>query len=323
MNEYSLTLDSIYGPIVVTDVSLGDQPVMIQISIVLICLMFIVGLISNICSILVFRHKDIQQIGCGRYLLLLSVFNQVTITIFMCRVIYLIINQMTVIGDVRLLRVSCYLLDSVLQVCISFCDWLHTCIACERTFSTVKGAHFDKNASVRKAKFVIPVLGLFAVGTSIHQVFNHVLIADPRSDARLWCVIKYTHPWLHIYEICLNIINNFLPLCINLVAGVILLVFLAKNRHRVSSKERYRIVFISQMRQHKDLLIAPMTMLVAKLPFLVIGISIKCIREGWHIYLSLAAYYLSLVPLISTFVIFVCPSSSYMRKFKEQLRCLH
>ena len=323
MNEYSLTLDSIYGPIVLTDVSLQDQPVVIKVSIVLICLMFVVGLISNICSFLVFRHKDIQQVGCGRYFLVLSIFNQVTITFFLCRVIYLLTNQISVIGNVRLLRVSCYLLDFVLQTCISFCDWLHTCIACERTYSALKGAHFDNSQSVRKSKFVIPVLGLLVIGTSIHQVFNHVLIADPRSDARLWCVIKYPREWLRIYEICLNIINNFLPLCINLIAGVILLVFLAKNRHRVSREERYGILFISQMHKHKDLLIAPMTILVAKIPFLLIGISIKCIREGWHTYLSLSAYYLSLVPLISTFLIFVCPSSSYMRKFKEQLGCLH
>ena len=141
-----------------------------------------------------------------------------------------------------------------------------------------------------------------------------------------WILIDrsiYLLKWLRIYEICLNTINSFLPLCINLIAGVILLVFLAKNRHRVSKKERYGIVFISQMRQHEDLLVVPMTILVAKISFLLIGISIKCIREVWHIYLSVSAYCPSLVPLISTSVTFVCPSSSYMRKFKEQLGCLH
>ena len=323
MNEYSMTLDSIFGPIVLTDVSLGDQPMMIKISIGLICVMFVVGLLSNICSILVFRHKDIQQIGCGRYLLLLSILNQVTITIFMCRVIYLIISQMTVIANVQFLRVTCFLFDFVLQVCISFCDWLHTCIACERTFSTLKGVRFEKSQSIRMSKFVMPILALLVLGTSIHQAFNHVLIADPRSDDRLWCVIKYPHEWLRVYEICLNIVNNFLPLCINVVAGVVLLVSLAKIRHRLSKNERYQTVFISQMSQHKDLLIAPLTMFVAKFPLFIIAISIKCIREEWHIYLSLSAYYLSLAPLISTFLNFVCPSTSYMKKFKEQFGCLH
>ena len=147
---------------------------------------------------------------------------------------------------------------------ILFYDWLHTCIACEQTFSILKGTHFNESQSVQKSKFVILVLGLLVIGTSIHQVFSHVLIADPRFDTRLWCVIKHPREWLRIYEICLNIINNFHALCINLSAGVILLVFLAKNRYRVSKKERYRVVFVSQMRQHKDLLVAPMTILVCQ-----------------------------------------------------------
>jgi hypothetical protein len=203
-----MTLDSIFGPVVLTDVPLSDQPMMIRISIGLICVMFIVGLLSNICSILVFRHKDIQQVGCGRYLLLLSIFNQVTITIFLCRVIYLIISQMTVINNVQLLRVTCFLLDFALQVCIAFFDWLYTCIVRERTFSTLKGICFDKSQSIRVSKFVMPILALLVIVTSIHQVFNRVLITDPRSDARLWCVIKYPHAWLRIYQICLSTINH-------------------------------------------------------------------------------------------------------------------
>ena len=323
MNEYSMTLDSIFGPVVLTDVPLGDQPMMIRISIGLISVMFVVGLLSNICSLLVFRHKDIQQVGCGHYLLLLSIFNQVTITIFVCRVIYLIVSQMTVIGNVQLLRVTCFLFDFALQVCIAFCDWLYTCIACERTFSTLKGVRFDKSQSIRASKFVMLILAVLVIVTSIHQVFNHVLITDPRSDARLWCVIKHPHAWLRIYDICLNIINNFLPLFINVIAGIMLLVSLAKTRHRLSKKERYQTVFVSQLRQHKDLLIAPLIIFVAKFPIFIIAIAIKCIREERHIYLSLSAYYLSLAPLISTFLIFVCPSTSYMKKFKEQFGCLH
>jgi hypothetical protein len=70
------------------------------------------------------------------------------------------------------------------------------------------------------------------------------------------------------------------------------------------------------MKKQKDLLIAPLVMIVAKLPLLLISLAIRCISEQWHLYFSLVAYSVSLLPLTSTFVIFIWPSSTFMQIFQ-------
>ena len=320
MSEFTVTLDTLIGETIINDVSLHAQPTIIKILLVLISVMFAVGLISNVCSIITFRHKDIRKIGCGHYLLILSIANQVTVCVFGARVIYLIYSQMVIIDNKKFLNVGCFLFDFILQVSISFCDWLHTCVACERMVGTLKGVHFSKSRSVYMVKFVVPILFLKVIFTSIHHVFNRELIADPRSDERMWCVIKHRDAWLRTYEICINIFNSFISVFINFVFSIILLVSLSMTRQRVAVKERYRTILISQIIEHKDLLIAPVTIIIAKLPLFISSLIIKCISEQWHVYVSLTAYFLSLMPLISTFFIFVWPSVSYMSKFKEHFR---
>jgi hypothetical protein len=308
MSEYSLTLDILLGQIIVTDAPLRAQPITIKVLLGLCLLMLTIGFVSNICSWITFRHKDIRKIGCGYYLLISSIAYQITLCIFMARVIYLIYSQMVIINNKKFLNVSCLLFDFILQVSISFCDWLHTCIACERMVTALKGPNFNNRQSVYMVKIVVPILLLTVILTSIPHVFNHTLVPDPRSDDRHWCVIKHRHAWLRIYEIFINIFNNVIPLFINLVSGIVLLISLSVTRHRVLIKERYRTILVSQIIEHKDLLIAPVTIIVLKLPLLIVSIAIKCVSEQWHVYVALAAYFLSLIPLISTFLIFVWPS---------------
>jgi hypothetical protein len=320
MNELSITLDTLLGQTIVTDVPLHAQPTIIKALLVLSSLMFAVGLVANVCSFITFRNKHIQKIGCGSYLLILSIASQVAVSVFVARVIYLIYSQMIIINNKTFLDVSCRLFDFILQVSISFFDWLYTCIACERMISGLNGINFNKRRSVNRVKVVVPFLLLTITLTSIHYVFIRVLITDPHSDDRLWCVIKYKHEWLRSYEIGMKIFNNFISLFITLIFSTVLLISLSITCQRVATTERYQTIFISQIIEHKDLLIAPVTIIVAKLPFLVVSMVIECISEQWHIYVSLTVYFLSLIPLISTFLIFVWPSDSYMSKFKEALR---
>ncbi|CAF1537933.1 unnamed protein product [Adineta ricciae] len=320
MNEYSFTLDSILGQIILTDVPLKNQPIMIKILILILSFMLIIGFISNLCSFIVFSHKDVLKIGCGYYLLILSILNQISISMFISYTIYLLINQMTIIENKQFIKVSCLLFDFFIRIFLSYCDWIYTCISFERMISTVKGVKFNKILSIRMVKYVISIVFIGIILISIHNVFSHVLIIDPRSDDRLWCVIQYKQSWLRTYDILTGIFNNSVPFFLNLICSIILIVSLSKTRQRVAVKQSYRKTIILQFRQHKDLLIAPFMTISTKLPLLIASLAIKCINKQSHLYLILFAYYLSLAPLISTFIMFVLPSDSYMKIFKESLR---
>jgi hypothetical protein len=320
MSEYSLTLDSVLGQTILNDVSLSGQPLIIKVLIILISIMLMIGFICNLCSFIVFRNKEILKIGCGYYLLILSIINQITLILFVSHTIYLIISQMIIINNKKLLEINCLLFYFIFQTFLSFCDWIYTCISFERTVCTIKGINFNKLLSVRMVKFVIPILFIGVILTSVHNIFNHGLITDPRADDRFWCVIEYKQPWLRTYAISIDLFNIFTPFCINLICAIILIISLSITRKRLAAKERYRTIIISQCRQHKDILVAPFTIIITKLPLVIASLVIKCISEQWHIYLSLFAYCLSLMPLISTFLIFVFPSNSYMKKFKETVQ---
>lgn len=213
------------------------------------------------------------------------------------------------------------LFDFLLQLSISFCDWLSTCIACERTVSVIKGIKFDKSLSVRTAKRIIPTLFITIVSTLIHQVFNRKLIPDPRVDERLWCVLKFPTNWLQTYNDVMHLFNSIIPFLINLMSMILLIIALARLKQK-TGKKSYLNVLKKQIKEHKDLIIGPILTLSCKLPLLVVTLVIKCIKSKWQLYLSVGCYFLSFVPLLATFAIFVLPAPSYVTIFKAKLRKL-
>jgi hypothetical protein len=317
MTQYSLSLDSIFGQEIITGASLAQQKLFIKITLALVILIFVTGITSNVCSTLTFFHGDTRSTGCGYYLLILSIASQISLTIFVCRFIYLLISQMTIIPNRQFLSITCVLFDFLLQISISFCDWLSTCVACERALSVLKGVTFNKSLSVRMVKFAIPILLIGLILTSIHQMFSRELIPDPRLDNRIWCVIKFPAGWLHTYDVVVNLLNNIIPFLINLIAAILLLVAFSCAKQKTVRKS-YMIILNKQVKEHKDLIISPIMMIICKLPLLIVVLVIKCMKSKWHLYLSTGCYFLSLVPLLATFPAFVLSSPSYLKIFNSQ-----
>lgn len=317
MTAYSLTLDSIFGKEIITDASLNNQPTSVKLFLALALLILITGFISNLCSIFTLLDKSIRQYGCGNYLLIFSITSQITLCVFFTRFIYLLATQISV----DYIKLSCMFFDFFLYLFLALCDWLTACIACERTMNVIKGVSFDKKMSVKVVKFVVPFLFVTLILLSIHQIFNRTLISDPRSDTRQWCVIRHILPWLYTYEIILNLFNNVIPFLFNFICAIILLIMLSRSKKAVS-KETYWTVLNRAICEHKDLLISPSVMVIFKLPQLFVMLILKCIKTRWQFYVSGIAYFLALMPIACGFIIFILPSSSYMKVFNEKRKKL-
>jgi hypothetical protein len=317
ISAYSLTLDSIIGAEIVSDISLVNQPISIKIFMTLAVLILIIGLTSNLCSALTFSSKTIRQYGCGCYLFILSIVSQITLCVFFARFVYLLVTQIGVVYN----EFSCMFFDFLLYLLLAFCDWLTACVACERTVSVLKGTSFDKKKSVKVVKFVVPSIFMILILTSVHQVFNRTLISDPRSDTRQWCVIRYRQPWLQTYEIVFNLFNNIIPFLFNFISAIVLLISFSRSK-RVVGKEKYRTILKKNIHQHKDLLISPIIMVAFKLPELVVILALKCIKARWQLYTAAITYYCALIPIACTFLIFVSPASSYMKEFNDKRKKL-
>ena len=318
MTQFSLTLDSILGETIVTDTSWFQQSPFIRCLTIFVVFLVIVGIISNLMSCFTFVNVEIRQFGCGNYLFILSIVCQLALIAFAIRFTYLLVNQMTVINNKNLLIISCASLDFIVSFLVILCDWLTACVSCERTMNVIKGARFNKATSVRATKFVIPILIIVLLLTTIHSTFNQTLVTDPRNDARFWCVIKFRYNWLEIYTASISLFNAISPFVINLISAITLLISFSRTKQRTNTTKSYKHILVNQTRQHKDLIIGPIIMIIFKVPFIIVTLIIKCVKSNRQFYLALITYFLSLVPLTATFAIFIMPAPSYVRIFREK-----
>ncbi|UJR19774.1 hypothetical protein I4U23_022908 [Adineta vaga] len=315
MTRFFLTLDSLLSGIIITDAPWKQQPSLIKILTTFVIVIFIVGITSNLMSFLTCINSDIRQYGCGNYLLVLSFVSLLAIIFFAIHFIHLLVSQITIIKNRQWLIISCTLFDFLLSFLLSLCDWLTACIACERASNSLRGIHFDRRASVRAVKFVIPLLIISLILILLHRPFNQDLLNDPYNNERFWCIIKFRQSWLLYYTIVINILNTIVPFLINLISAIMFLIHFSWIRQRSNTKKRYSTVLKKEFYKHKDLIISPLCMIIFKVPWIIAMLVIKCVQSSWQLYLTITVYCLSLMPLVTTFLIFILPAPSYRKVF--------
>ncbi|CAF1063782.1 unnamed protein product [Adineta ricciae] len=244
MEQFFLTFDSMLAEIIV--------------------LIFVIGLVSTILSYLTFLDPKLRKVGCGNYLLILSVFNQLTLIVFVLRFTYFIVSQMKTIENRQFLSTSCVILDFVLSLQIYMCDWLTVCISSERMINIIKGIQFNRRQSVVLTKFIVPLFISFVIVTLLHQPFTRMLIIDPQNDQRFWCVINFSSAQLEYYTIY------------------------TRNKQRAHNQQKHVAIMMKQIHRHKDLLISPLLIILLKMPSILMMIIIKCIQYKWQRYFSSA-----------------------------------
>ncbi|CAF1190284.1 unnamed protein product [Adineta ricciae] len=316
--QFFLTLDSLLGGVIITDAPWSEQSILLKVLTTFAILMFIIGIVSNLMSFLTCINSNICKTGSGNYLLVLSFVSLVTIVFLAGHFIHLLISQITVIKNRRWLIVSCTLFDFLLSFLVSLCDWLTACIACERTSNSLQGVRFSRRTSVRAVKIVIPLLVTVLLLVLLHRPFNQDLLNDPYNNERSWCIIKFRQPWLQYYTIVINVFNTTVPFLINFVSAIVFLVSFSRTRQRADTKTKYSVVLRKQFYLHKDLIISPCCMIVFKVPWIITMLIVKCIESPWQLYLTVVVYCLSLMPLTTTFLIFIVPAPAYWKVFLDK-----
>jgi hypothetical protein len=118
-------------------------------------------------------------------------------------------------------------------------------------------------------------------------------------------------------DVTMNLANSIVPFLINLISPVLLLINLSRIKQRATS-ESYINALKKQAKEHKNLIMSSILIISCKLPILILILVIKCIKHKWELYLSITCYFIALVPLTTTFAIFVLPSPSYVKVFNEK-----
>jgi hypothetical protein len=318
---FGLSLDAILGYHILSSISLNYQPSIVKFSLALTIIFMVVGFINGICSLITFKNKIVREVGCGLYLLGSSITTLLIMLMFGLKFLIFLLAQMTIISNRSFLLFQCHSMDFVLRVCLCMDQWLNACVAAERAMTMVKGPRFVKKKSKQAARLVIILLLIVNVGSSIHDPIYRRLI-DEENDTddvkRIWCVINYPSS-LQIYNSTMHIFHFFGPFMINLISAAILITKKSAQQSNVHKQRPYKENLREQCQQHKHLFIAPVLLVILAVPRLIITFVSKCMKSPNDSWLFLVGYFISFIPPMLTFVVFILPSKFYKKEFHKSV----
>jgi hypothetical protein len=317
---FGLSLDAILGYQILPHMRLRRQLSTIKISMALTAIMFALGIVNGILSLITFRVKQVQEVGCGIYLLSSSINSIFTISMFALKFCILLLSQMGSINNQSFLYIQCILVDFLLRICLSLDQWLNACVAMERTVTVFQGAKFNKKMSKQVAKWVICVVILVVISSFIHDPIHRKLIKDnDTEEQRIWCIVTYSSE-VNIFNSIVNILHFFIPFLINVFSAIFIIVKVARQRALMRPRQTYREHLLEQIREHKHLVLSSCLLILLAIPRVVISFMSSCMKSARDPWLYLLAYFISFAPPMLTFVVFVLPSKSYTAAFSKSLQ---
>jgi hypothetical protein len=315
---FSLSIDTILGYHIRPHISLLHQFPAVKVSAAITVIMLCTGMVSSTLSILTFHGKNTHTVGCGLYLLTSSITSICAMAIFTIKFCLVVLTQMGKITNYYFLIINCVTVDFLLKILLGLVDWLNASVAVERTITALRGVNFDKTKSRRAAKWVIISLLIVITLTSIHDPLYRQLINDVE-EQRTWCIVFYS-PRLQTFNSAMNLFHFLAPFFINFISALLLIIAAARNRSVTKKQQSYMQHFYAQLHQHKHLLISSTILIVLTVPRIIISLVSGCIKSTRNPWLFLAGYFVSFIPPLLTFIVFVLPSKMYKKEFYESLK---
>jgi len=311
------TLDEILGYEIKPNTILSEQPFSVKLSAIVTMIMFIIGIVNGIVSILTFSRKKSKEVGCGIYLLASSITSVLAVILFTIKFWFLFFSHQNFVGQRFILKANCLCIEPLLKMVLYADNWLNACAAIERSASVFQGISFNKNKSKRVAKRVILLLLIIIISFFIPQ-FLHLQLFDDEKEERTWCVVSYS-PWLQTYSSIMIFFHFFAPFSINILSA--LFIIISTTRVRAATRTDVNLLghLIAKLKQHNHLLFSPIIITILTLPYLIISFMLDCNKSSNLFWFYLIGYFLSFIPAIFIFFIFVVPSPLYKQEFKEIL----
>jgi hypothetical protein len=200
-------------------------------------------------------------------------------------------------------------------------QWLNACVAVERAMVIIKGPNFAKKKSKKAAKFVILILLILITGSYIHEPIYQRLIDEENDDndhKRIWCIVSYPSN-VEVYNYIIHILHFFGPFSINLLSVIIFIIKTSHQQSNLHKKRAYKDILKEQVALHKQLLIAPIILVVLSLPCLIITFVSKCMKSIDDAWLYLIGYLISFIPSMINSILFILPSAFYRKECQKTI----
>ncbi|CAF1451906.1 unnamed protein product [Adineta ricciae] len=312
---FVLSLDYILSYHIKPNLSIFHQPFIVKMSVAIVTMVSFTGLIGGLLAIVTFRTKEIQINGCGFYLFASGWISVIIPSVLVIKFIQLNLLQTKIYRNLSIFRLNCVLLDVVIKVLLASNDWLDGCVSIERVFTVKQGVKFDKTKSKQVAKWVILFILLFTTLTHLHDPLHRQLVEDVDVDEqRIWCISRYSSS-INSYNSFITLFHFLVPFAINLISTVIIIISIARNRSTIQTRLSYLEHLKLQLKEHKHHFIASFTLILLGLPRLVISFISGCMKSPSNSWLFLSGYFVSFLPSMMTFVVYVLPSRTYKDQF--------
>ncbi|CAF1303082.1 unnamed protein product [Adineta steineri] len=325
-----LTLDDILRDELIPNTVLNNQSFSIKLSAGLTIIMFVAGLINSILSFITFQHKDSQQVGCGMYLLASSITSLLAISMFIIKFWFVVLTHINASTSLSILRGGCSSIEPILKLFLYLDGWLNACVAVERAVLIFKGVKFDKKKSKSIARRTIIILPFCIFGTLIHEfVYRQLFVYETGLDKintnktsvdtikrHVSCITRYS-PSVQDYNTAVLFFYLVGPFIVNLCSALFIIFGGAQQRSMARTNQNFKEHVQEQFREHKQLIISPIVLLILSIPRLIISLLPGCVKTSENLWLYLGPYFISLTPSMLIFLIFVFPSELYMKAFKQ------
>ena len=312
---FGSTLDEILGYEFRRHQSLVGQSPRVIVAAVLTTVIFIIGTIGSILSIITFARPKAREVGCGRYLLASSVTSLLTMIGMVLKFWFLFYSHQDHKYITQIEWGNCFGIELVLKAFLYLNDWLHASVALERTISAFRGVTFNKQLSLVVAKRVIIALLVMVLVVFVPQAV-HLRIFHDATEERSWCVILYVK-WLETYSSIFILLHYFVPLTINICSIISVIIITARQRSRIHRKDTMSTHVLSKIKEHKHILIGSVIITALTLPNLIISVVLNCKKLSHQFWVFLISYFLSFLPAAFGFFIFILPSSLYKKEFSD------
>ncbi|UJR19214.1 hypothetical protein I4U23_022344 [Adineta vaga] len=313
-----LTLDDILRYEIQPNINLFNQPNFVKYCAILIIIMFLTGLINSTLTVLTFRMENSREVGCGLYLLASSVTSFLTVFMLSLKFCFLLFTQMNPTVNNSLVYGGCRSLEFILKVCLYTDSWLNASIALERLMTVKIGVSFNKLLSKRIARWTILFLPFVIMVSVIHEPIYRNLFED-KYEERRWCLFLYSRS-LHTYHVLISLFHLLGPFSANLFSTIFIIIYTARQRRALQSKISYREHQWQQFMAHKHLIISSIILTILSTPRIIIAFLSGCVKASYNPQVYAAGYFISFVPSISIFIVFVMPSDFYKEQFKKSVK---
>ncbi|CAF0940498.1 unnamed protein product [Adineta steineri] len=312
------TLDEILGYELKRNTILSKQPITVKVSAAITMIIFAVGLINCILSIMVCRRPASQKVGCGIYLLIAS-YNSITIMILLILKFWLLFFSYQLVHEHRTLQIilftNCRVVEPLLKVLLNIDKWLNACVSIERIVSVHQGISFNTEKSKTIARYAVIVVFLINFGVYVLPIIKLHVFTD-NIEERSWCVITYSS-FMQTYNFTSIVFHYIGPLATNVISAITIIIITARQRYRTAAKTnpRFKDILKIKIKQYKHLIISPIIIIFLTVPHLIISFILKCNKSPHLLWFYLLGYFLSFIPSTFIFLIFILPAPVYRKEF--------